>query len=301
MSTCYSCWISSIAVAYGAAYLALKAGKVPPAVARVWSVAHLAGLLIFMNVASFFLHNLRLLGVKPEKTKDLCTYLCSLVFWLVCATSPHIQIEEVGSTMKWSDIPERSMMCINHCSFFDPFLFVGEAPVGYIYNCKTLMKDSLRKIPIMGPIFDRVGHFPVYFRSDKENDFGVDKEKQEAVMAGVNAHLASGGRLALYPEGVVNVNPQILKSFRVGSFNLIVQHKLPLYYMITIGNNDTWPAGAAVGGLPAKIRYSVHQYPVDYSKEVDAKALCEGLQKAMQQKVDEAFAKWKPTEVKKAQ
>lgn len=281
---------------YIAAWVALKYGKIPASIARGWFVVHLllCGLAVFALTS--VVDGLRAAGVlSSSQSASVCISLTSCGFWVMLVLCPHLDIKEVGSTAEFKEVPNRTMFCLNHTSFFDCFLLIGMAPLELVHNARTLMKDSLRKIPVFGPILHRCGSFPVYFKSDKLDDFGVDKEKQEAVNKRVAQHVGTeSGRLVLCPEGVVNPTPRVLKQFRLGSFNMMIQHKMPIYYSVSIGNEDTWPPGVSMGGFPAKIRFSVHKYPVDYTKDLDAKALCEGLQKAMQQKVDELYRRYKP-------
>lgn len=41
---------------------------------------------------------------------------------------------------------------------------------------------AVRQLPFLGTICRLVGHFPVFFRSNDENSFGVDKDEQAKIM-----------------------------------------------------------------------------------------------------------------------
>jgi hypothetical protein len=48
------------------------------------------------------------------------------------------------------------------------------------------------------------GHFPVHFKRDALGSFTLDKEKRALVAPRVEAHLAAGKVLAVFPEGQMN-------------------------------------------------------------------------------------------------
>ena len=266
-------------------YAALSFRVLPRPMMKIWFGMILILNMLLTGVFTLLADRLRLVGVKRTTTQVLCTYICCVTFHQVVFWNPQIQITLEASDLRWSDIPMPSAVVLNHSSLFDAFLFVAVAPLTYIWNVKTLMKDSLREIPIFGGVFDRIGHFPVYFNSDKDGDFSVNKEKQAAVAQRVDEHIQRKGRLALFPEGVVNKNPVTLSMFRLGTFSTIITHKLPLYYILTVGNHETWPRGSTMGGLPANIHLFVKKFEVDFLKD-DAKAIADRLQAEMQVELD---------------
>jgi 1-acyl-sn-glycerol-3-phosphate acyltransferase len=275
----------------GIMWVGLRLRVLPTKVMRIWF-----GLVLMVNVLamacfSFVFDKLRILGVPRKVTKIINTYVCRVTFGAVVVFNPHIRIYIDDESWKvWTSVPERSCMVLNHTSFWDAFLFVGISPWRYIYNAKTLMKDNLRKLPVFGAIFDRVGHFPVYFKSDEDGNFSVDKLRQEPVQRAVQEHIDDGGRICLFPEGAVNKQPRQLLSFRRGTFGLVLDNKMPLYYLIAAGNDVSWPSGAQIGGLPSDIVVSVHKFDVDYENQ-DATAVATTLQVAMQKALDENYVK----------
>lgn len=233
-------------------YAALYLRILPVPVMRAWFVCIFVFNFLMTGVLSFFVDCLRYVGVPRTMTQRLCAYVCVLTFRSIVYLNPQVHIIFDQSAIKWADIPNGSAMVLNHCSFWDAFLFVGLAPVSYIWNCKTLMKSTLRKIPVFGGVFDRVGHFPVYFKSNADGEFGVDKERQAEVSERVSKHLERGGRIAIFPEGAVNKTPRVLQPFRFGTFATIFQHKLKTYFITMVGNDVTWPAAAPLGGFPQR-------------------------------------------------
>ena len=272
-------------------WVACRLRILPKKVMRGWFILVLICNVLVMASVSFVFDKLRLLGAPYWFTKILNTYVCRATFGSVVVMNPHIRIHmDDESWATWCEVPRRSCLVLNHTSFWDAFLFVGVSPWQYIWNAKTLMKDSLKKLPVFGSIFDRVGHFPVYFKSDADGNFSVDKERQAPVSEAVNQHLKDGGRICLFPEGAVNKNPRKLLPFRRGTFGTIMEHKLPVYYFVTAGNEDTWPYSAAVGGLPADIVISVKKFTIDFEKD-DAVQVATRLEAAMQAEVDVNYAK----------
>ena len=270
-------------------YVLLRLRVLPIAVMRAWFTGTLAITILSTGALTFLLDFLRYLGVSRKTTQRLCTYACVVTFRYLLYSNPHIRIRIDTSKCDWAVVPEPSAMIINHTSFFDAFVFIGSAPPSYLYNCRTLMKSTLRSIPIFGKVFDRIGHFPVYFKSSADGDFSVDKEKQAAVAVRLNEHLKSNGRIALFPEGAVNREPTALKPFRFGTFATIFEHQLPVYYFIAVGNNSAWPATAAVGGYPADIDCILRPFPIQWEKE-DPKEVATRLQQEMQSELDKILA-----------
>ncbi|EPY30475.1 acyltransferase, copy 2 [Angomonas deanei] len=182
----------------------------------------------------------------------------------------------------WKDISRKgNAYALNHTSFWDVFMLIQIMPLSYLLETRTLMKASLRDIPIFGGCFDRVGHFPVFFKSDEDGNFQVDKERQAAVQVHVNQHIENGGNLAIFPEGAVNKNTAVLKPFRFGTFATIFEHKMPLYYVVSVGNEKTWPPQCVSGGFPADIRVRCGVYPIDFATQ-DSKQVASEMQAFMQ-------------------
>lgn len=287
LMSCFACFL--IAAVVVLLWFLIRSRVLPVIVMRVWFGLVMFNVLVASNLLTFVADSLKYVGVSADTRKLLCTYVCVVTFRCAIFFNPHIRVRVDERRQKWADIPEPSVMALNHTSFWDAFVFVGSAPVKYIYNCKTLMKASLRKLPIFGPVFDRVGHFPVYFKTSSDGDFSVDKEKQAVVAEQVNIHIAKSGKIAVFPEGAVNKQPTTLSNFRHGSFALVVQHKLKVYYCLMVGNNDSWPAAESMGGYPADIDVVIGHFPVDFAT-TQAPELAAKLQQVMQQELDEMLA-----------
>jgi 1-acyl-sn-glycerol-3-phosphate acyltransferase len=271
----------------GAMLIGCKLRVLPVPVMRAWFALIIVCNILAMASLTLLIDLTRVAGLASRDTTQYwCCVVCRVTFNLIIVLNPHIAVELDDKSRKlWAGIPRGCAVAINHTSFWDAFLFVGTAPYAYICYTRTLMKSTLRAIPIFGGVFDRVGHFPVYFKSDEDGNFGLDKERQEPVMKRVQAFIDKGGNIALFPEGAVNREPATLKMFRRGSFAIILENKLPLYFVVSCGNEVTWPSWAPFGGYPADIQLSVSKFDIDFAKD-DAASVAERLQKAMQAEVD---------------
>ncbi|EPY22851.1 acyltransferase, copy 2 [Strigomonas culicis] len=283
-----------VAAALGTGYSLLSLRLLPVCVMRAWFFTTVLS-TVFPCCAFLYLTDpLRALGVPKRFVEKLCITLLAPAFKAVALLNPQIKTKVTfdkntqGKQIKgWSDIGVHNLaLACNHTSFWDVFALIEVAPMSLLYHTRTLMKDSLRKIPIFGGCFDRVGHFPVYFKSDEDGKFQVDKEKQAVVQLAVDSHVAHGGNLAIFPEGAVNRTPERLQPFRFGTFATVFQHKMELYYMVSVGNNVTWPANAPSGGFPADIRVRVGAYPVDFATQ-ESKQVAAEMQEHMQKVYNE--------------
>lgn len=279
-------WAFSLTVIYALLYTR----RMPTVLIRGWFAATVIFNMVLMSwLLTLIADSLRHIGVSRKYTQLLCTVACRFTFGQVLFWNPQVRLHINESKARWAAIPPGAIVAINHVSFWDVIEYVGASPLTHVYNCRTLMKSSLRKIPLFGSIFDRIGHFPVYFRSDAEGNFSVDKEKQELVMRDVYQHLRDGGRLSFFPEGAVNKNPAVLAPFRHGSFNVILDLNTPLYFMVTRGHETVWPSALAVGGFPADVSIVIEPFAV--LPDDTPVTLSTRLRETMQARLDELRAK----------
>lgn len=233
---------------------------------------------------------LQLIGVPRSVTTSTANIIFGLSLRVCYWLNPQIKMtvefgtKADGTKYSWKDF-KAGVSCavlMNHTSFWDTFLYTCIVPASLLFRTRSLMKASLSKLPIVGYAFGNTGHFFVYFKSDEEGNFHVDQEKQAPQTKLLEAHLAKGGTLALFPEGAINKTPETLLPFRFGTFATIHQYRLPIFYMVCVGNQDTWPAKAPVGGFPADIRIRIGGFPVDFDK-VDGKELSLMVREKMQE------------------
>lgn len=268
---------------------ALRYRVVPHVLMQAW---FLASALITILGTSLVVHAVDLMcviGVPRRLSERLNVLLLCCAFRACCWMNPQIRMtlrmddaDGEGRPLQWSDVPTHGItVVLNHTSFWDVFVFIQLVPLRHLLNTRTLMKDSLRSIPIFGGVFDRVGHFPVYFKSNEDGDFEVDKRRQAEVQRRVDLHIREGGNIAIFPEGAVNRHAEQLQAFRFGTFATVVKHSMPLYYMVAVGNEKTWPARSRFGGRPADIVVRFGRYPVDF-RNSDSRQLAATMQSFMQ-------------------
>lgn len=279
-------------------YLLLRWRWVPVPLMRAWFF--LVNLLIIFPTSAMtsILVQLRRVGVSTYYTQRLCIVplVCAFraVWWLNPQICMSVQFDANvdGKPRGWQDVGLHNQAFIgNHTSFWDVFAFLCLTPMRHVVHTRTMMKASLRSIPIFGGIFDRVGNFPVYFKSDEDGHFEVDKERQAAVQVGVDAHIRSGGDLAIFPEGAINKTPRVLQTFRFGTFATIFEHRMTVYYLVHMGAEKTWPRWTMMGGMPTDMHIRAGRFPIDFDKE-DSKQVAKRMQMRMQEVYNELLTEW---------
>jgi glycerol-3-phosphate O-acyltransferase/dihydroxyacetone phosphate acyltransferase len=96
----------------------------------------------------------------------------------------------------------------NHInSLVDPALLLARLP----RRPRFLAKSTLWKNPVIGPFLVLAGAIPVYRRQDE----GVDTNRNVETFARCHEVLATGGSIALFPEGLSHDEPQ-LQPLRTG-------------------------------------------------------------------------------------
>ena len=302
MSCLCDCCCTCVAVFVAVMWALLKFRVLPVPLMKVWFGLTTIFFICMTGMGCFFIDLLRFAGLPRLTTQKLCLRWLNWMFFAIIVLNPQIRIHIADEDKKrWAAIPPRSAVIMNHTSFWDTIQFAGLAPWSYFNGCRTLMKDSLHKLPIFGGICKRIGHFPVYFKSDEDGNFSVDKERQAVVMERVAKHIQQNGGIGLFPEGAVNKEPRTLKMFRQGSFQVVLDHKLPLYYFVAVGNDDTWHSKAPIGGKPADIWIKIGEYKIDHNKAPEAREIAAGSQEMMQKVVDELFQKRDAKRGKKSQ
>jgi len=101
------------------------------------------------------------------------------------------------------------MFVLNHPnSLVDPVFVLCLAPRPVTF----LAKAPLFRIPLVGWLVRAAGSIPVERRQDK----GADLSRNREMFARVRAHLATGGTVALFPEGTSHSDPR-LKPMKTGA------------------------------------------------------------------------------------
>mmetsp|Transcript_124993 Transcript_124993/g.266800 ORF Transcript_124993/g.266800 Transcript_124993/m.266800 type:complete len:326 (-) Transcript_124993:101-1078(-) len=179
---------------------------------------------------------------------------CAFVF-----SSCWLRVESSGTApLKGAGRAGRPVFAVsNHASFLDFPVICAYLPWNLTGDMKTLMASGHLRLPLLGRLAHAVGHMPVPFRnSHTRGDFSVDKEKMAEIMERVDAHVASGGHIGLFPEGDLNKDWKTLKRFRAGGLEIAIRHDMEVWGWVIAGTADSWPVGEMLGGSPARVTMS---------------------------------------------
>lgn len=296
MSNCSFCCLGIVAIPFVLWYCLLRFRLVSKRVMQYWFILTVVCVVVPAALAVRFFTALQLIGCPAFVTTRVSNVQLALAMRICSWCNPQIQMRVTfdrkpdGKLYSWDDLKKEKNMAVmmNHTSFWDTFCFCTLCPTWMIHRTRSLMKAKLGQIPIMGYAFSHTGHFLVHFKSDDEGNFHVDQEKQAEQTVLIEDHLKHGGSLAFFPEGAINKTPPTLLPFRFGSFNTVHQYRLPIFYMVTVGNEKTWPGKAAIGGFPADIHVRVGGFPVNYD-DITPKDLSIKLQEKMQAVYTEVY------------
>lgn len=146
---------------------------------------------------------------------------CVKPFYLVLARPRLEGLENIPSTGGF-------VMVSNHLTEIDPIT------VGYtVYRAgvmpRFLAKESLFKVPVMGPLIRKLGQVPVYRGTSRA------KDSLEAAAKEIN----SGGVVILYPEGTLTRDPHMWPMrARSGAARLALQCNVPVVPLAHWGDQE---------------------------------------------------------------
>jgi 1-acyl-sn-glycerol-3-phosphate acyltransferase len=125
------------------------------------------------------------------------------------------QVEVAGAGRIPLDRP--LVLVANHVNgLIDPLLLIGPLPLRT--PPRFLAKSTLWKNPLVRPFLDLAGAIPVYRRQDE----GTDPAKNAETFTRSHELLASGGALALFPEGTSHSDPA-LKPLKTGAARIVLE------------------------------------------------------------------------------
>ena len=169
-----------------------------------------------------------------------------------------------------SELPSRAIFVSNHVSQLD----INAASYAIPHPIVFLAKDSIRKVPILGLLNERVGTVFIN-RSNKE-------AAQKAVFQ-LRKTLDLGISVLVFPEGTRSIDGAI-KPFKKGAFHLALQANVPIVPMHIHGTRRALPSKSIwVKANPIHVRFGDPIYPKDHGDNVKsmndvAKASIEALQ-----------------------
>ena len=107
------------------------------------------------------------------------------------------------------------LLVANHGnSLVDPMLLIAWVPV----RVRFLAKSTLWKHPIIMPFVRFAGAIPVY----RPQDQGSDMSRNENMFARCHEVLASGGHVAIFPEGTSHSQPDLMP-LKTGAARIVLQ------------------------------------------------------------------------------
>ena len=113
------------------------------------------------------------------------------------------EVEVVGEVPS-ADVKGRIFGANHFNGLVDPILVLTNAPC----PMSPVAKATLWKVPVLASLLRSVGAVPVARRKD---DPDKPAEANEAVFARVAAHLAGGGNILIFPEGVSHDEPRLVR------------------------------------------------------------------------------------------
>ena len=140
--------------------------------------------------------------------------------------------------------PAQSYVIVcNHQSQFDIFVLYGWLDIDF----KWVMKQELRKVPVIGITCERLGH--IY----------VDRSNREAALASINAakqRIVDGTSVLFFPEGTRS-RTTIMRPFKKGAFRMALDLQLPILPVTIMGTRKILPSDTT-NLYPGRATMTIH-------------------------------------------
>jgi len=140
--------------------------------------------------------------------------------------------------------PEQSYVIIsNHQSHYDIFVLYGWIGVDF----KWVMKESLRKIPFLGPACARLGHIFIDRSDSKSAIESINRAKEKII---------NGTSVIFFPEGTRSSTEEMI-SFKKGAFRFALDLEIPILPVTIIGTRNVLPRDT-MNLFPGKVKMVIH-------------------------------------------
>ena len=140
--------------------------------------------------------------------------------------------------------PAKSYVIVaNHASQYDIFVVYGW--IGTTF--KWVMKEELRKVPVIGYFCSRMGHI------------FIDRSQPERAVASINAakeKIQDGTSIFFFPEGTRSETGK-LRKFKKGAFKMALDLELPILPVTLKGTHAILPA-KSLDLFPGKAEMTIH-------------------------------------------
>ena len=165
--------------------------------------------------------------------------------------------------------PKRSyVVVVNHLSVLDILAIYGYLPVDF----RWVMKQEIRKIPVIGGGCYRMGHIYI----DRSN-----RQKAIASLQAAREQLVDGISILFFPEGTRSRTGEMLP-FKKGAFRMAIDLQLPLL-PVTLRNTGKLMPRGSLSPLPGTIELVIHpEIPVHGLTTDDLPALMKKARAAIQ-------------------
>ena len=142
------------------------------------------------------------------------------------------------------DKKQSYVIVVNHESNLDIIGIYGYLPVDF----RWVMKIEIRKIPILGPVCERMEHVYV----DRSN-----REKAIESLRRAKARLVNGTSILFFPEGTRSNKPEMLP-FKKGAFRMALDLQLPIL-PVTLRNTGVLMPSRSMESRPGTIELVIHK------------------------------------------
>lgn len=165
---------------------------------------------------------------------------------------PHVTFSSPNA--RFEEWPQEVILVCNHASQLDINVCANVIPRPIVY----LAKQSIRKVPILGLLNERVGTVFI----DRKNPKAA-KRSVENLMAS----LSKGISVIVYPEGTRSPDGELLR-FKKGAFFLAADADIPVIPMHVHGTRTVLAKGKfLLTPNPVHVRFGELQHPSGKSQE----------------------------------
>jgi 1-acyl-sn-glycerol-3-phosphate acyltransferase len=180
---------------------------------------------------------LLLFFLKPRQVGILCGKSWARVISFVTP----MRVSVVGR--EHVDQRQSYVIVSNHQSQFDIFVLYGWLDIDF----KWVMKQELRKVPLIGIACERLGH--IY----------VDRTNREAALASINAakqRIVDGTSVLFFPEGTRSRDKR-MRPFKKGAFRMALDLQLPILPITIQGTREVLPSDT-LDLFPGRATMTIH-------------------------------------------
>ena len=132
----------------------------------------------------------------------------------------------------------------NHASTYDMFIIYG-----YLHRSfKWVMKQEIRKIPLVGFACKKVGHIFINRKAMKEAFHSIEEVKKT---------LSNGVSVVIFPEGT-RTKTGVTAPFKRGAFKVATETNLPIVPVTIVGAFNVWPTSRKYP-IPGKLKMIIHK------------------------------------------